>query len=73
MSYIKRGTCRKCGQPFVESIGHPVDWNHWWATKEDMTPLQRWWWDNIELCSSCEEPPPAKLVQIKVQLERRKP
>jgi len=56
MSYRKRGTCKKCGLEFLESIGHPMDWNPWALSDEDMTTLQRWWYDNIELCSLCEEP-----------------
>jgi hypothetical protein len=68
MSYRKRGICKKCDQPFMESIGHPADWNEWALTEEDMTPLQRWWHNNIALCYACEEPPPAELLAIKLQI-----
>jgi hypothetical protein len=67
MSHRKQGICKQCGQSFSESIGHPIGWNEWIISEEDFTPLQRWWYDNIELCPLCEKPPPVELLSIEFQ------
>lgn len=52
----KQGICLKCHQPFRESISlqSEAEWDNWATDINQMSPLQRWWTENIHLCSDCE-------------------
>lgn len=58
MSFIRQGTCEKCGEKFYWSVGHPLGWNAWMRVKKYMHPGLLWWLSFGLLCPDCAPPMP---------------